>query len=66
MSGYRRHQDLPELPGLLVPGLHVEPVAVHPVVEHLGRAPLDVETGVARAGQVGYQGAGRKIFIEHL
>ena len=62
MFGYRRHQDLPELPVLLLPGLHVELVAVHPVVEHLGRAPLNVETRVAWAGQVGYQRPGRNIF----
>ena len=62
MFGYWWHQDLPELPVLLLPGLHVELVAVHPVVEHLRWAPLNVETGVTRAGQVGYQGPGRNIF----
>ena len=62
MFGYGRDQDLPELPVLLLPGLHVELVAVHPVVEDLRRAPLNVKTGVPRAGQVGYQGPGRNIF----
>ena len=59
MLGYRWDDDLPELPDRLVPGLHVEVVAVHPVVEHLRRTPLDVETVVARAGQVGDQRPGR-------
>ena len=59
MFGYGRHQDLPELPGLLVPGLHVEVVAVDTVVEQLRRTPLDVETVVSWAGQVGDQRPGR-------
>ena len=65
MFSYRRHDDLPELPALLVPGLHVEVVAVHPVVEHLGRTPLNVETVVSRARQVGYQRPGKNIFKEN-
>ena len=59
MLGYRWDDDLPELPDRLVPGLHVEVVAVDPVVEHLRRTPLDVETVVARAGQVRDQRPGR-------
>ena len=59
MLGYRWDDDLPELPDRLVPGLHVEVVAVHPVVEHLRWTPLDVETVVSWAGQVGDQRPGR-------
>ena len=58
MFGHRRHHYLPELPELLLPGLHVEIVAVDPVVEQLRRAPLNVETVVSRTGQVGDQRPG--------
>ena len=61
MFGHRRHHDLPELPECLLPGLHVEVVAVHPVVEHLRRAPLNVEAVVSRAGQVGDQRPGHHL-----
>ena len=58
---HRWHDDLPELPEFLLPGLHVEIVAVDPVVEHLRRAPLNVEAAVSRTRQVGDQRPGRNL-----
>lgn len=66
MFGHRRHDDLPELPLLLLPGLHVEVVAVHSVVKLLGRTPLYVETVVSWARQVGDQRPGGNKFRQGL